>query len=124
MGKPLNASGLRDAKAVGVRTPGSIRVLMVDRLPLPSDAELRVAALQTGVLGPWTDGLALGHSVLIRHGRMSRSLLSHECRHVFQYEQAGSIAAFLPKYLHSIVQDGYWESPFEKDARDHELADV
>ena len=70
------------------------------------------------------DGLTLGHSILIRHGRMSRRLLSHECRHVFQYEQAGSIATFLPHYLRSIVQVGYWESPFEKDARDHELADV
>lgn len=123
-GEPLDASALSDAKTVGVQKPQKVRVLMVDRLPLPSDSELQAAALQTGLLGPTMAGLTLGHSILIRHGQMSRRLLSHECRHVFQYEQAGSIAAFLPFYLQSIVQVGYCESPFEKDARAYELADV
>ena len=122
-GRPLNASGLRIARAVGVRRPASVRLLTVDHIPLPSDPELRAAALLTGIIGPDTDGLALGHSVLIRHGRMSCRLLSHECRHVFQYEQAGSIAAFLPLYLQSVVQLGYSDSPFERDALAHELPD-
>ena len=123
-GTPLDASGLSDAKIVGVRNPGKIRVSMVDRLPLPPDPELRAAALQTGLLGPTMTGLTLGHSILICHGQMCRRLLSHECRHVFQYEQAGSIAAFLPLYLKSIVEVGYRDSPFERDARAHEQADV
>ena len=123
-GEPLDASDLLDAKAVGVQNPGIIRVSTVELLPLPSDAELREAALQMELLGPSLDGLTLGHSILIRHGRMSRRLLSHECRHVFQYEQAGSIAAFLPLYLQTIVQAGYWDSPFEKETRAHELADT
>ena len=123
-GEPLDASGLSDEKAVGVQWPGKIRVAMFDSLPLPSDTELRAAALKNGLLGPTMEGLTLGHSILIRHGRMSRRLLSHECRHVFQYEQAGSIAAFLPLYLQSIVQVGYWESPFEKDARAQERTDI
>ena len=123
-GDPLNASAISDAKAVGVQRPEEVRVQMVDRLPLPSDSELRAAALQTRLLGPTMAGLTLGHSILICHGQLSRRLLSHECRHVSQYEQAGSIAAFLPLYLRSIVQVGYWESPFERDARAYELADV
>ena len=123
-GKPLDASGLSDAKIVGVQEPGRIRILMVDHLPLPSDPELQAAALQTDLLGPTMAGLTLGHSILICQGQMCRRLLSHECRHVFQYEQAGSIAAFLPLYLDSIVQVGYWNSPFEHDARAHEQADV
>ena len=124
IGEALDASALSDAKTVGVQMPEKIRVLMVDSLPRPSDPELQAAALQAGLLGPTMAGLTLGHSILICHGRMSRSLLSHECRHVFQYERAGSIAAFLPLYLQSIVQVGYCESPFEKDARAHEIADV
>ena len=55
---------------------------------------------------------------------MCRRLLSHECRHVFQYEQAGSIALFLPLYLDAIVRVGYENCPFEQDARAHELADA
>lgn len=123
-GSVLDPSSLLDARTLGVQRPESIRVLMVEHFPLPSDAELRAAALQTGLLGPEMSGLTLGYSILIRHGRLCRRLLSHECRHVFQYEQAGSIASFLPLYLDSIVRVGYWDCPFEEDARAHELADV
>ena len=123
-GTPLDPSGLLDARIVGVQKAESIRVLMVDRLPLPTDPGLQAAALQTELLAPTMAGLTLGHSILICHGQMCRRLLSHECRHVFQYEQAGSIAAFLPLYLESIVRVGYWDSPFEQDARAHELDNV
>ena len=49
-GEPLDASALTDAKAVGVQRPENVRVLMVGRLPLPSDSELQAAALQTGLV--------------------------------------------------------------------------
>jgi hypothetical protein len=48
-------------------------------------------------------------------------LLAHECRHVAQYEMAGSVAAFLTVYLHQLVTVGYDNSPFEIDARAHEV---
>ncbi len=123
-GMPLDPSGVSVARIAGVQSVGSIRVLMVDHLPLPTNPELKAAALQTELLGPKMAGLTLGHSILIRHGQMCRRLLSHECRHVFQYEQAGSIAAFLPLYLESIVRVGYWNSPYEQDARAYEQVDV
>jgi hypothetical protein len=65
-------------------------------------------------------GLTLGHAVFVRRGHDSWRLLSHEFRHVHQYEQAGSIAAFLPVYLQQIVQFGYANCPLEIDARNHE----
>jgi hypothetical protein len=52
---------------------------------------------------------------------MSPSLLSHELRHIYQYEAAGSIAAFLPIYLWQIAMVGYEECPLERDARAHEV---
>jgi hypothetical protein len=51
---------------------------------------------------------------------MSASLLSHECRHVYQYEAAGSIAAFLPVYLQQIATVGYESAPFDR-TRAHEF---
>ena len=123
-GIPLDDTGLSIANAVGVHHPSLIRVQMVDRLPLPSDLDLHAAALQTGLLAPTMAGFTLGYSILICNGHLSRWLLSHECRHVYQFEQAGSIAAFLPAYLRSIVEAGYSNSPFEQDARAHELIDV
>ena len=120
-GVALNDAGLSIATRVGVANPEEIRVLVVPELPRPIDPELQQAALLTGLLGSSTLGLALGHAIYLRRGHASARLLSHECRHVHQYEQAGSIAAYLPTYLQQIVSVGYENSPFEVDARAHEL---
>ena len=66
-------------------------------------------------------GLTLGYSIFIVNGHVNDRLLSHELRHVQQYERAGSIAAFLPTYLSQIVDLGYENAPFEIDARAHEI---
>jgi hypothetical protein len=55
---------------------------------------------------------------------MRPSLLSHELRHVYQYEAAGSIAAFLLNYLWQIATAGYEECPLELDARAHEVDSI
>jgi hypothetical protein len=86
------------------------------RFPVPEDPELMMAAQHTGLLGPSTAGLTLGYSIFIA-GHCTSRLLAHECRHVYQYEQAGSIAAFLPMYLNQIAEVGYDRAPFEVDAR-------
>lgn len=109
------------ARSVGVAEPERVRVEIVERLPLPEDAALRAAALQAGLLGPNMTGLTLGHSIFICRGHKTRRLLSHELRHVYQYEQAGSISAFLPVYLRQVLEFGYHSAPFEVDARAHEV---
>lgn len=119
-GQLLTPSGEKIARSVGVTKPELIRIAVVDALPMPTDPMLHAAAVQTGLLGPHMAGLTLGHSVFVKRGHDTWRLLSHEFRHVFQYEQAGSIAAFLPTYLQQIVQFGYSNCPLEIDARDHE----
>ena len=124
VGRPLDSAGLAVARAVGVRYPEKIRLAAVSALPLPEEPMLRAAALQTGLLGPGMAGLTLGYSILICEGHFSIRMLSHECRHVHQYEEQGSIAKFLPIYLQQIVDFGYASAPFEIDARNSELTDV
>lgn len=120
-GLRLTETALDDARRVGVTQPESVRVLVVDAIPVPREAALAAAAESIGFLGPQTAGLTLGYSIFVRHGRLSRRLLSHELRHVFQFEQAGSLETFLASYLASIVEVGYGECPFEVDARRNEL---
>ena len=108
------------ARGVGVAKPETVRISLVDTLPLPESPVLRTAALQAGLLTPDMVGLTLGYSVFVRKGCEDLRILSHEFRHVYQYEQAGSIAAFLPGYLKQVVQFGYSSAAFEKDARAHE----
>jgi hypothetical protein len=123
-GRSLNEREIAVARAVGVQQPELIRVAVVDSLPLPEDTTLRAAALQTGLLGPDMAGLTFGYSVLVCRGHETVSLLSHEFRHVHQYESFGSVAAFLPEYLKQIVEFGYADAPFEIDAKAHEQADT
>jgi hypothetical protein len=120
-GQPLDATGLALARRVWVQHPERIRTQLVDALPLPDEPGLRQAALATGLLGPGMIGLTLGYSIFIVRGHMGPRLLSHECRHVYQYETAGSIAAFLPVYLQQIATVGYQGDPLEQDARAYEF---
>lgn len=119
-GQPLNKHLLAIARGVGVLHPESIRVIEVPSLPLPNDPDLKQAAAATGLLGPDMVGLTLGYGIYVCRGHGSIRLLSHEFRHVYQYEQAGSIEVFLPAYLQQIALFGYDNAPFEIDAKDHE----
>lgn len=120
-GVALPEDGIRLAKSVGVAKPDCIRVSIVPTIPLPSDWELQSVALQVGLLGPQTNGLTLGYGIYICQQHVSNRLLSHECRHVHQFEQAGSIRNFLPVYLAQVASVGYYDAPLEVDARAHEI---
>jgi len=125
VGARLTAAEEEIARAVGVAKPELVRVEIVgDSLPMPDDPALREAALQAGLLAPGMVGLTLGYSIFICAGHKSRRLLSHELRHVHQYEQHGSIAGFLPIYLEQVIEVGYIDAPLERDAREHELRDA
>jgi hypothetical protein len=119
-GRSLSAAELQVARAVGVQHATKIRIKLVSQLPQPNDPALRAAANQTGLLGPYIAGITFGHGIYIRNHQASIRLLSHECRHVYQYESAGSIAAFLEMYLEPIVTVGYQNAPLEADAKRHE----
>jgi len=121
IGQALSSAAVDIALRVGVAHPDRICVLIDDAMPMPEDRELQAAAVQTGLLGPHMAGLTLGYSVFVRRGHDTWQLLSHEFRHVAQYERAGSIADFLPIYLRQIVEAGYFNAPLEKDAREHEI---
>ena len=98
-GIALNNHLLTIARSIGVIRPELIRIALVHSLPMPQDPMLHAAAVQTGLLGPGIVSLTLGYAVFVCHGYDTVRLFSHEFRHVYQNERAGSIAAFLPIYL-------------------------
>jgi hypothetical protein len=120
-GAPLTALELRLAHLVGVQQPERVRILEVSEIPQPEDPELRQAVTATGFLGPHTIGLTVGYGIYIVAGHATNRLVSHECRHVYQYEVTGSIRNFLPIYLRQIASVGYAAAPLELDARAHEF---
>ena len=110
------------ARDAGVARPERIRILQTAQMPQPDHPLLREASRQTGLLGPDTTGLTLGYTIFLQPGYLTTRLLSHEFRHVHQYETFGSIAKFLAEYLRQIVEYGYYDAPLEVDAREHEVS--
>ena len=119
-GMTLSERGQSIAKAAGVIHAEKIRISIVSSIPIPDDPVLQKVAIESGLLGPDTAGLTLGYGIYIRAGKGSAQLLSHECRHVYQYETFGSIGEFMPIYLQQIARYGYEDAPLEVDARKHE----
>jgi hypothetical protein len=120
-GAPLDNNGMGLARAVGVARPEDVRITVVKRVPPPVDPELRIAVVGLGLLGPTMIGITFGHGIYLISGAESDRLISHECRHVHQYEQAGSIASFVTAYVDQLVRFGNFDAPLEVDARAHEI---
>jgi hypothetical protein len=121
-GSPLIPELIALARKVGVKRPENIRLIRVEQIPLPTDPELANAANQVGLAESDMAGLTLGYVVFLRRGiEPDTRLFSHEFRHVAQYEACGGIPNFLFAHLNHLVAFGYHDSPFEVDARAHEM---
>ena len=105
------------AKSVGVAFPELVKLQLVPEIPEPDNMLLKMAAQQTEMIGPDNWGMAFGHSIYICETKMSAKLLSHEFRHVYQREQYGSFEAYIEAYLKQVLEYGYFDCPFEVDAR-------
>ena len=99
-GTPLGPRYTADAERVGVREHGRIRVLVVDRVPLPDDEELAAAARRTQIITPSCRGVTLGHGIIIRADAWGdRELVLHQLVHVAQCERSGGLECFVQSYL-------------------------
>lgn len=124
-GVALNDQEIEIAKRVGVANPERIRIVFVDgSLPYPKDPQLAEVGIATGLFSPDMAGITLGYGIYICREHASIRLFSHEFRHVHQYEEAGSTEIFLDKYLRDVAQFGYFNSPYEIDARRSEIDSV
>lgn len=109
------------AARVGVRSPELVRIAVVDEIPVPTQPALRAACERLNFLGKDTLGLTLGCGIFLRReAESSTRVLTHELRHVAQYEGHGSIAAYLAVYIPELLRFGYDEAPMERDAREAE----
>jgi uncharacterized protein DUF4157 len=121
-GRPLTPAQRELARRVGVRDPSRVRIRLVEELPAPSEPRLVAAAGRIGLVPQAASGMTLGYAVILRRdSEADTRLLSHELRHVAQYESSGGIRPFLAEHIGHLLQFGYEASPFEQDARAHEI---
>jgi hypothetical protein len=99
-GVPLTADQIADAGRAGVKDPRRVRVLVVDRIPLPEDKELANAARHAQIITDSSRGVAIGHGIIIRADSwQNRELLLHQLIHVAQCERSGGLEPFVSEYL-------------------------
>jgi hypothetical protein len=116
-GVPLSEQGLTDARSLGVREPGRVRLLALDSVPTPTDLTLRTAVAAIQFLTPATRGLALRYGIFVRSDCWGeRRLIAHELAHTAQYERLGGIRPFLRQYLTECLTIGYPAGPMEQEA--------
>lgn len=99
-GVALNAAQTADARRAGVQDPARVRVLAVDRIPLPENKELANAARQSQIITDASRGMAIGYGIIIRADSWkNRELLLHQLVHVAQCERSGGLESFVGAYL-------------------------
>jgi hypothetical protein len=99
-GAPLAAHQVADARRAGVEAIGRVRVLVVDRIPLPEDKELADAARHAQIITDASKAVAIGHGIVIRADSwQNREQLLHQLVHVAQCERSGGLESFVSEYL-------------------------
>jgi hypothetical protein len=98
-GTPLSPQHLADARLAGVRDCERVRVLVVDRMPVP-EGELAEAARRTRIVTEDARCIGLGHAIIIRAEAWGdRELLLHNFVHIAQCERSGGLEPWVRQYL-------------------------
>jgi len=99
-GNPLGPRHAADARLAGVRDCASVRVLVVDRIPLPEDPELAKASRRIGIITEETRCIGFGYALIIRVDAWNdRELILHNFVHIAQCEHAGGLEQWCRQYL-------------------------
>ena len=99
-GAPLGPRHIADAHRVGVQDCSRVKVLVVDRIPLPDNKELAEASRRTHIITDASRGATIGHGIIIRADCWGdRELILHQLVHVAQCERSGGLESFIQEYL-------------------------
>jgi hypothetical protein len=99
-GAPLARDQVADARLAGVEDTARIRILVVDRVPMPDDKELADAARRAQIITDASKAVAIGHGIIVRADSwQNRELLLHQLVHIAQCERSGGLESFVIEYL-------------------------
>lgn len=118
-GIPLGPQQIADARRVGVRDPSQVRVLVVDRIPLPENPELAEATKRAQIITDASRCTAFGRAIIVRGDSWGdRELLVHNLVHIAQCERSGGLAPWIREYLTDRANCREFTSgPLEAEAR-------
>lgn len=119
-GRALTASEIEAAKRVGVLYPENVRIIRLDRIPLPEKGQLAEVMIPFGITPENVRGLTIDNLIFIDTDLSAMrdgfpTIVQHELVHVAQYEQMG-IKAFLSDYFLALRVMGPIGIPLEIEA--------
>jgi len=118
-GRPLTKEETATARKVGVSHPDTVRVIMVDRIPLPETGPFAEAIKPFGLIPENVSGLTVGPIIFVdRSGELPfpfTTVLQHELVHVAQYEKLG-LDGLYSEYLLALRVVGPRAIPLELEA--------
>lgn len=99
-GNPLGSTQAWDARLGGVQDCARVRVLVVDRIPLPDNPELAEASRRAGIINEATRCIGFGYALIVRGDAWNdRELILHNLVHIAQCERAGGLEQWCRQYL-------------------------
>jgi hypothetical protein len=99
-GNRLSPRHVADARLAGVQDCARVRVLVVDRVPLPEDPQLAEASRRIGILTEDTRCVGFGYALIIRVDAWNdREVVLHNLVHIAQCERAGGLEQWCRQYL-------------------------
>jgi hypothetical protein len=99
-GVALGPRHIADARRVGIQDCSRVRVLVVDRIPVPDSPELAEIAQRAGIISDKTRCVGFGHALIIRADSWGdRELILHNLVHVAQCERNGGLEQWIRQYL-------------------------
>jgi hypothetical protein len=99
-GNPLGARHTADAHLAGVKDWERIRILVVDRIPMPEDPALAEAAKRIGIITKDTRCMGFGYALIVRVDDWhDRELILHNLVHIAQCERSGGLENWVRDYL-------------------------
>jgi hypothetical protein len=99
-GNSLGPRHMADAILAGVKKPGRVKMLVVDRIALPDNPQLAEASKRTGIVTEDTKCMGFGYALIVRVDAWNdRELLLHNLVHIAQCERAGGLEQWCRRYL-------------------------
>jgi hypothetical protein len=117
-GVSLTGAQARDARLVGVRNAGRVRLLLVDEIKVHGVGLMRKIAPGLELVRPDSVAMTFGYGIYMRtsHTR-DRAALLHHLVHVAQMEELGGSEHYIKRYINDCLQYGYENAPLEIQAR-------
>ncbi|MGB6222145.1 MAG: hypothetical protein WBG04_14040 [Haloferula sp.] len=114
-GSRLPSSMLTFATEIGIQSPATIRLEIVDQVPLPLAKRWIKLAQNIGIPLFNPSGMCLGCGISATSA--DPALIRHELVHTLQFQRLGGHQGFMWHYLFECLRFGYAAAPLEIEAR-------